>query len=201
MCWSSCKLKPDYQRLSRLSASQGGSITLIQTHMPSFWRSNRVSKSHSFFPDQQQEQQQQQHPGTIHHTYSIFPWTSLPPPPPPHQSFHLPSAARAPPSPSCCTALHTLHSLPYLTALKLKLIRSATVARPSSATSKQSSNALSANKFPRSALAREYVLLLPCQHLTPADLHSPSRPPLYRRLPGTSIALARDRRRPKLLLL
>lgn len=27
--------------------------------MPSFWKSNRASKSHSFFPDQQQ----QQHPG------------------------------------------------------------------------------------------------------------------------------------------
>jgi len=30
--------------------------------MPSFWKSNRASKSHLFFPEQQQ-QQQQQHPG------------------------------------------------------------------------------------------------------------------------------------------
>lgn len=33
--------------------------------MPSFWKSNRASKSHFFFPEQQQNNQQhtQQHPG------------------------------------------------------------------------------------------------------------------------------------------
>lgn len=36
--------------------------------MPSFWKSNRASKSHLFFPDQRQQQQQdqqQQHPGEL----------------------------------------------------------------------------------------------------------------------------------------
>jgi hypothetical protein len=31
--------------------------------MPSFWKSNRASKSHLFFPEQQS--QQQQHPGEL----------------------------------------------------------------------------------------------------------------------------------------
>ena len=47
------------------------------------------------------------------------------------------------------------------------------------------------------------LLLTPLANITytPADLHCPSRPPLYCQIPGASIALTYDHRRAQLLLL
>ena len=146
--------------------------------MPSFWRSNRVrdSKSHSFFPDRQQ-QQQPQHPGEFHSK----PHFHL------HQSRFIsspptnPSAARASPAVSS-PALH-------FTALKPKLIRPA--AHKISLRIFRAVVRLLSSELPPLARPRSRVraAITACQHRTPADLHCPSRPPLYRRIPRTSIAL------------
>jgi hypothetical protein len=102
-------------------------------------------------------------------------------------SSHLPRRTPpllepAPPSRRRAAALH-------FTALKPKLIRPAThkiSLRIFRAVVRLLSSELPPLARPRS---RVRAAITACQHRTPADLHCPSRPPLYRRIPRTSIAL------------